>query len=85
VKETGKILLVNYEDIDNLSVTTIGTARFLHDGGWDVTKRYFLTAANQSNKIAVIDSKERKLVACPMSEDSTSGRGANLSIPSSAV
>jgi hypothetical protein len=24
-------------------------------------------------------------VACPMSEDSTSGRGANLSIPSSAV
>ena len=59
VKETGQILLVNYEDIDNLQVTQIGAARFLHDGGWDRTQRYFLTAANQSNKIAVIDSKER--------------------------
>jgi len=37
----GQILLVNYEDIDNLKTTTIGAARFLHDGGWDVTKRYF--------------------------------------------
>ena len=61
VKETGQILLVNYEDINNLKTTTIGAARFLHDGGWDSTKRYFLTAANQSNKIAVIDSKEQKL------------------------
>ena len=60
VKETGKILMVNYEDIDNLKVTTIGAARFLHDGGWDSTHRYFLTAANKSNKIAVIDSKERQ-------------------------
>jgi nitrite reductase (NO-forming)/hydroxylamine reductase len=41
----------------------IDAARFLHDGGWDSTKRYFLTAANQSNKIAVVDSKERKLVS----------------------
>ena len=57
VKETGKILLVNYEDIDNLSVTTIPAARYLHDGGWDSTHRYFLTAANQSNKVAVVDSK----------------------------
>ncbi len=35
VKETGKIMLVNYEDLDNLSVTTIDAARFLHDGGWE--------------------------------------------------
>ena len=35
VKETGQVLLVDYEDIDNLKTTTIGTARFLHDGGWD--------------------------------------------------
>ena len=28
-------LLVNYEDIDNLRVTDIGTERFLHDGGLD--------------------------------------------------
>ena len=35
VKETGKVLMVNYEDIDNLKVTEIPAARFLHDGGWD--------------------------------------------------
>ncbi len=82
VKELGKILLVNYEDIDNLNVTTIGTARFLHDGGWDSTKRYFLTAANQSNKIVIIDSKERKLVAMPDVEKIPHpGRGANLIDP----
>lgn len=34
VKETGKIMLVNYEDINNLKTTTISAARFLHDGGW---------------------------------------------------
>ncbi len=82
VKETGKILLVNYEDIDNLNVTTIGAARFLHDGGWDVTKRYFLTAANQSNKIAIIDSRERKLVGlADVDKIPHPGRGANLLDP----
>lgn len=82
VKETGKVLLVNYEDIENLTVTTIDTARFLHDGGWDRTKRYFLTAANQSNKIAVIDSKEQKLAAMiPVTEIPHPGRGANLLDP----
>ena len=82
VKETGKILLVNYEDPENLSVTTIGAARFLHDGGWDSTKRYFLTAANQSNKIAVIDSRERKLVALTdVTKIPHPGRGANLNDP----
>jgi len=62
VKETGKVLMVNYEDINNLKVTTIDAARFLHDGGWDATQRYFLTAANKSNKIVVIDSQDDKLV-----------------------
>ncbi len=82
VKETGKILLVNYEDVNNLSVTTIGAARFLHDGGWDVSKRYFLTAANQSDRIAVVDSKERKLVGLPeVTKIPHPGRGANLKDP----
>jgi nitrite reductase (NO-forming)/hydroxylamine reductase len=36
VKETGHILLVDYSDIDSLSVTDIGAARFLHDGGQPV-------------------------------------------------
>jgi nitrite reductase (NO-forming)/hydroxylamine reductase len=82
VKETGKILLVNYEDPENLTVTTIGAARFLHDGGWDSSKRYFLTAANQSDKIAVIDSRERKLVALTdVTKIPHPGRGANLEDP----
>ena len=79
IKETGKVLLVNYEDIDNLSVTTIPTARFLHDGGWDRTHRYFLTAANQSNKVVVIDSKKRKMTAMiDVDKIPHPGRGANF-------
>ena len=82
VKETGQILLVNYEDIDNLKTTTIGAARFLHDGGWDSTKRYFMTAANQSDKIAVVDSKDQKLTALVDVDKITHpGRGANLVDP----
>lgn len=82
IKETGHILLVNYEDISNLSVTTIEAAKFLHDGGWDRTHRYFLTAANQSNKVAVIDSKERKLTAMiDVNKTPHPGRGANLDDP----
>jgi len=82
VKETGKVLMVNYEDVDNLKVTTIPAARFLHDGGWDSTHRYFLTAANKSNKIAVIDSKEDKLTALvDVTKIPHPGRGANLVDP----
>ncbi|MCB0322583.1 MAG: c-type cytochrome [Bdellovibrionales bacterium] len=82
VKETGQVLLVNYSDIDNLNVTTINAARFLHDGGWDSTKRYFLTAANNSDKIAVIDSKERKLAALvDVEKIPHPGRGANFVHP----
>ena len=82
VKETGQILLVNYEDIENLKVTQIGAARFLHDGGWDVTLRYFLTAANQSNKIAVIDSRDQKLTALiDVEKIPHPGRGANFTDP----
>ena len=82
VKETGHILLVDYSDIENIAVTDIGAAKFLHDGGWDRSKRYFLTAANQSDKIAVVDSKERKLVALTdVTKTPHPGRGANLDDP----
>jgi nitrite reductase (NO-forming)/hydroxylamine reductase len=82
VKETGHILLVNYKDIENLTVTDIEAARFLHDGGWDRSKRYFLTAANQSNKVAVVDSKERKLTALvDVQKTPHPGRGANIEDP----
>ncbi|MFB9887128.1 cytochrome D1 domain-containing protein [Balneatrix alpica] len=82
VKETGKILMVNYEDIDNLSVTEAPAARFLHDGGWDSTHRYFMTAANQSNKVAVLDSKEGKITAMvDVGKIPHPGRGANFVDP----
>jgi nitrite reductase (NO-forming)/hydroxylamine reductase len=82
VKETGRILLVNYSDLDNLNVTTLDAARFLHDGGWDSTKRYFITAANQSDKLAVVDSKERRMVALVDAEKIPHpGRGANFVHP----
>jgi nitrite reductase (NO-forming) / hydroxylamine reductase len=82
VKETGHILLVNYRDVDALTVTDIGAARYLHDGGWDRTKRYFLTAANQSDKIAVVDARERRLVALvDVEKIPHPGRGANIVDP----
>jgi nitrite reductase (NO-forming)/hydroxylamine reductase len=82
VKETGKILLVNYKDIENLTVTEIPAARFLHDGGWDASKRYFLVAANQSHKIAVVDAKEGKRVALvDVDKIPHPGRGANFVHP----
>jgi nitrite reductase (NO-forming)/hydroxylamine reductase len=82
VKETGKILLVNYEDLNNLSMTTIPAARYLHDGGWDVTHRYFMTAANKSDKIAVVDSKDRELEALiDVEKIPHPGRGANFVHP----
>jgi nitrite reductase (NO-forming)/hydroxylamine reductase len=82
VKETGKILLVNYRDIDALNVTEIPAARYLHDGGWDASKRYFLVAANQSNKIAVVDSRAGKLAALiEVGKIPHPGRGANFVHP----
>ncbi len=82
VKETGKILLVDYGDIDNLKITEIPAARFLHDGGWDSSKRYFLVAANQSNKVAVVDTKDGKLEALvDVGKIPHPGRGANFVDP----
>ncbi|MCG6876417.1 MAG: nitrite reductase [Betaproteobacteria bacterium] len=82
VKETGKILLVDYKDLKNLEVTTIDAARFLHDGGWDSTKRYFLVAANNSNQIAVVDTKDEKLAAIvDVGKIPHPGRGANFVDP----
>ena len=83
VKETGKILLVDYSDIKNLKVTEIEAERFLHDGGLDSSKRYFLTAANARNKVAVIDTKEGSLVALIDTDGATPhpGRGANIDHP----
>jgi nitrite reductase (NO-forming)/hydroxylamine reductase len=82
VKETGKILMVDYSDLDNLRTTEIAAARFLHDGGWDASKRYFLVAANQSNKIAAVDTRTSKLAALiDVGKIPHPGRGANFVDP----
>ncbi|RTL71418.1 MAG: nitrite reductase [Hyphomicrobiales bacterium] len=83
IKETGQILLVNYQDVKNLKVTTIEAERFLHDGGFDKSGRYFLVAANARHKIAIVDTKEGKLVKIVESGGQTPhpGRGANFIHP----
>ncbi|WP_274707205.1 cytochrome D1 domain-containing protein [Aliidiomarina quisquiliarum] len=82
IKETGLIKLVNYADIDNLVETTISAAPYLHDGGWDSSGRYFLTAANESDRIAVVDSLKRTLSALiPVERIPHPGRGANFVDP----
>ncbi len=82
IKETGHILMVNYEDIQNLKVTAIEAERFLHDGGFDSTGRYFLVAANARDKVAVVDTKEDKLVALiETGIKPHPGRGANFVHP----
>jgi nitrite reductase (NO-forming)/hydroxylamine reductase len=82
LKETGLIQLVDYSDLKNLKTTTIESAPFLHDGGWDASKRYFLVAANASDKVAVVDTKEGKLAALVDTKSKPHpGRGANFVHP----
>jgi nitrite reductase (NO-forming)/hydroxylamine reductase len=82
VKETGKTLMVDYSNLNALKITEIGSALFLHDGGWDSTKRYFMVAANQSNKIAAIDAKDGKLAGLvDVGKIPHPGRGANFTHP----
>ncbi len=61
VKELGQMWQVDYSDLDNLRIDTMDTAKFLHDGFFDRTGRYFQIAANASNKMVVIDTVTRKL------------------------
>ncbi len=82
VKETGKTLMVDYSDLQSLKITELGSARYLHDGGWDSSKRYFMVAANNSNKIGMIDAKENKVAAIvEVGKIPHPGRGANFIHP----
>lgn len=78
VKETGQVWLVNYTDPNAPAIKMLESERFLHDGGWDATRRYFLVAANQANKVAVVDALEGKLTALVETPKIPHpGRGAN--------
>jgi nitrite reductase (NO-forming) / hydroxylamine reductase len=63
VKELGQLWQVDYSDIDNLRIEQINSHKFLHDGFFDPTQRYFQIAANASDRIEVMDSVTRKFVA----------------------
>ncbi len=80
VKETGQVWLYDYSNVKSPKITMVEAERFLHDGGWDLSKRYFLTAANARNIISVIDTQEGKLVANIPSQGTKPhpGRGANV-------
>jgi dissimilatory nitrite reductase (NO-forming), cytochrome cd1 type apoprotein len=78
VKETGQIWLVDYTDVQNPAIKMLNAERFLHDGGWDASGRYFLVAANNANKIVVLDVQEEKVAAIVETEKIPHpGRGAN--------
>lgn len=78
VKETGQIWIVDYTDVINPSIKMIEAELFLHDGGLDSTHRYFLVAANQSNRVAVVDLKDGALEALvDTAAVPHPGRGAN--------
>lgn len=63
IKELGQLWQVDYSDLDNLRIEQINSHKFLHDGFFDPTQRYFQIAANASDRIEIMDSVERKFVA----------------------
>ncbi len=77
-KELGQMWQVDYSDLNNLDIVKIDSAKYLHDGFFDPTGRYFQIAANASNKMVVIDTKDRKLEAIiPVGKKPHPGPGAN--------
>ncbi|NNF77414.1 MAG: nitrite reductase [Rhizobiales bacterium] len=63
VKELGQLWQVDYSDLNNLRIEQINTNKFLHDGFFDPTQRYFQIAANASNRMEIMDAETRKAVA----------------------
>lgn len=82
LKESGHVGIVDYSEPGFPLEAKIPAQRFLHDGGWDHTGRYFLVAANMRDEMAVVDVKEQELVTT--FETGTKphpGRGANWKDP----
>lgn len=63
IKELGQVWQVDYSDLDNLRIEQVNTHKFLHDGFFDPTQRYFQIAANASNRMEIMDTTTRKGVA----------------------
>lgn len=82
LKESGYIAIVDYSKDDFPIVKMIEAQRFLHDGGFDRTGRYFAIAANMMNQMVVIDVEKQERVALIDTGDKPHpGRGANWKDP----
>lgn len=82
IKEAGQVWLYDYSDPLNPKIKQLNAERFLHDGGWDLSKRYFLVAANMRNKVVVVDTEEGKVAAIvETGVKPHPGRGANIDHP----
>ncbi len=77
-KELGQMWQVYYKDLKNLKIVQMDTKKFLHDGFFDPTGRYFQIAANASNHMEIIDSETAKAIASiPTGKMPHPGPGAN--------
>ena len=82
LKEAGIIALIDYSKPDYPMVEKFNAQRFLHDGGWDWSKRYVMMAANMKNEMVVVDVKEKKFVTkFETGIKPHPGRGANWKDP----
>jgi nitrite reductase (NO-forming)/hydroxylamine reductase len=82
LKESGHVGIVDYSQDGFPMVSRIPAERFLHDGGWDHTGRYFLVAANMRNKMVVVDVQRQELVSTfETGIRPHPGRGANWEDP----
>jgi nitrite reductase (NO-forming)/hydroxylamine reductase len=82
LKESGYVGIVDYSQEGFPMVSKIAAARFLHDGGFDHTGRYFMVAANMSDRMSVIDVQEQTLVTnIEVPTLPHPGRGANWEDP----
>ena len=82
LKESGHVGIVDYSQPGFPLVSRIPAERFLHDGGWDHTGRYFLIAANMRDRIVVVDVQEQRLATTfETGIRPHPGRGANWQDP----
>ncbi len=82
LKEAGYVAVVDYRKEGFPIVKLVAAERFLHDGGWDHSGRYFMIAANMRNKVCVVDVETQALVNCfETGVKPHPGRGANWRDP----
>ena len=78
LKESGYVGIVDYSQAGHPMTSKLATEKFLHDGGFDHTGKYFMVAANSSNKMVVIDVDTPAFVTSfTTGERPHPGRGAN--------